>query len=894
MAGKKFSELELLGLTDFSQADILASTDVSDFKSKRLTFGDLKTFVASDLTGDGLLTAEQIINTINAFTPTPEQSGVDADLLDGLNGEDYLDYDNFINTPTIPVELSDLDNISGFIRLNLTTNRLEYRPRLNGVEQGVIAFDTDNLIEGQTNLYYTTQRFISDLDANLEARLNQTLTVFFDGSLNDNVVKCQARVVELSEDQSNQLDGVEFVDNFNEGQVVRLYGANIDNSVLPDVSKRITNILVTPNFFSNSGPTTHTIRYKIAEMNLTNGNISSSSQEYSVTIASKSLGGGLYDSRPILDQFDDNFNISIRMTTSGTVLDRAVLVYRAVDSLGSTGDYKLYYVGGPKELSRGIVVDYGTYDYVSYSGKNESDNTFSEMIHVPLTPPNATLRGWADVTLTQVDYSQGRMAFTPSVYADSNQLVNVSHNDTAIIQYYIDFFKSTGRSALQFNDKVYVSGTLDIPENFAIKGRPGVSKIVKLPWSSHAVEDLSNNMFRFKDGVTKNVSVQDLMLDGLSQYQVRLSDDTVASDHINYAIHYSDNSDNCSIINVKADNLIGGGIYAELSTDLRINLTEMSDLGTTDRFDYSPAKLTEARNILLTNCRFTNFTDSLDLSVSSRGIVAPNVVSNCGSGMVVYGSSFLVTQPNMILGPSNEIIRTPDAFNSVFDSINIRLEEGQVYESDVYRYQENGFDYNLTAENGKLEFLVFALEKNSQGDENLYLEINGPQGTDATQYLTPVYDVSINGEVGLFKFKISAENVTKLQNDYEFDTMSLANPDHVGIVYTANLKTESFAGFIGNVADVSTVNAYTYEVSITDYENLAVGDEVVLVGHTDFFLGDDDLSTAGKIIQIEPPVNGSVLITIEYDSAAVITPGQANRGELYLFKNKTIAKGRVL
>jgi hypothetical protein len=390
------------------------------------------------------------------------------------------------------------------------------------------------------------------------------------------------------------------------------------------------------------------------------------------------------------------------------------------------------------------------------------------------------------------------------------------------------------------------------------------------------------------------VSIQDLIIDGQSQYQVRLGDETTSTGHQNYAIHFKDNSNKCSIINVKADNLIGGGIYSELSTDLRINLCEMSNLGTTDRFDYSPARLTEARNVLVTNCRFTNFTDSVDLSVSSRGIVAPNVVSNCGSGIIIYGSSFLVTQPNMILGPSSEIIRAPDSFNSVFDSINIRLEEGQVYESDIYRYQENGLDYNLTAENGELQFLVFALEKNSQGDENLYLEINGPNGIDTTKYLAPVYDLNIDGEVGLFKFKISAENVSKLKNDYDFDTMIENNPDHVGIVYTANLRTESFAAYIGNTADVSTENPYTYEVSVFDYENLAVGDKVVLVGHTDFYVGSEDVSTEGEIIDIQPPVNGSILVTIEYDSAAVITPGQANRGELYLFKNKTIAKGRVL
>ena len=103
---------------------------------------------------------------------------------------------------------------------------------------------------------------------------------------------------------------------------------------------------------------------------------------------------------------------------------------------------------------------------------------------------------------------------------------------------------------------------------------------------------------------------------------------------------------------------------------------------------------------MITNSRFVNFTDSLDVSVSSKGLVTNNVVANCGSGILVYCSSSLITNPNVILGPSNDLLQSPDAVNSVFDSVNIRLAEGEVYESDVYRYQENGANYYLTAQNG--------------------------------------------------------------------------------------------------------------------------------------------------------------------------------------------------
>ena len=41
-------------------------------------------------------------------------SGLDADLLDGSQGADYLDYNNFTNTPSIPANTSDLVNDSGY------------------------------------------------------------------------------------------------------------------------------------------------------------------------------------------------------------------------------------------------------------------------------------------------------------------------------------------------------------------------------------------------------------------------------------------------------------------------------------------------------------------------------------------------------------------------------------------------------------------------------------------------------------------------------------------------------------------------------------------------------------------------------------------------------------
>lgn len=889
---KKFSELDLLNRELFSDTDILAATDVSDILSRRLTFGDLKNYVASNLFEDELLTPKQVIDSLNAYEVPDGDEVLDSGTLNGEPGSFYLDWNNFANTPVIATDLADLDNTGGFTSYNPTTNRLEYVQVVDGEIVSRETFNTDNVPQGDINKYFTENLFDTLLSQKFASLLAQESTVFYDGSNNDNLIECAGRLTEFTADQASKINNIEFPAQFNSGQTIRVYGANIDNSFMIDAQKDFSITQLTPNLLETTGSVTHTLSYRIAEMDLLNGNISSAGLAAEIVVASRvDPISGEIDQRPILDQLDDNYNIGVRIT--GVNPNKAVMLYRKVQSPTLEGQFRLYAVLGPKDIQEGTYVDYGTFDYVNWGPKNPSDNTFTDMIHVPVNPPEAPLRGWVDVEVTEVDIAAATLTIDPPVYGELNGLVNVSHNDTQIIQDTILDFRARGRSALTLNDHIYVSASLAIPDDFTLRGTPGVSKIIRLPWSSHFFTTPSNVMITLTPSGTRNVSVQDIMLDGSGQYQVLVEDDGNAGN--NYGIDFRTGTDRCTVINTRLSNVIGGGLFSEQGSDLRINLVEFSDQIATDRYDWSPVKATESANIMITNSRFTNFTDSMDVSVSSKGLVTNNVVANCGSGILVYGSSFLITNPNVILGPSNELLQSPDALNSIFDSVNIRLNEGEVYESDVYRYQENGVNYDLTAQNGELNFLLFLLEKNSLGEENLYYTINGEGGLDATQYFQPVYDVNIDGEDGLFKFKISADNVTQLKNTYEFDLMQAQNPDHVGVVYAATLTTEHESGTISDYADVSPDNVYTYDVNLIRYENLALGDRVYLLGHNGFALGGTDITNIGTIVNIlEDPVTETIRVSIEYDPTAVITPGAINTGTLYLLKNKTIVRGRVL
>lgn len=90
-------------------------------------------------------TAAELLTDIK--TVDGAASGLDADLLDGQQGSYYLNYNNFVNTPTT------LDSA----QVN------------NEIDEAFGAKSTDDLSEGSTNLYYTTARADSDARHALQA-----------------------------------------------------------------------------------------------------------------------------------------------------------------------------------------------------------------------------------------------------------------------------------------------------------------------------------------------------------------------------------------------------------------------------------------------------------------------------------------------------------------------------------------------------------------------------------------------------------------------------------------------------------------------------------------------------------------------------------------------------
>tara|TARA_R100001082_G_scaffold87404_1_gene53933 strand:+ start:237 stop:2042 length:1806 start_codon:yes stop_codon:yes gene_type:complete len=128
---------EILRLKDGANGLVwsVGGTEHVVYHDNNLTVGDggltQNNFTNSDHSKlDGIesgATADQSASEILTLIKTVDGSGsgLDADLLDGSTGADYLNYNNFTNTPTIPSNNNQLTNGAGYITATLTNEQVQ-------------------------------------------------------------------------------------------------------------------------------------------------------------------------------------------------------------------------------------------------------------------------------------------------------------------------------------------------------------------------------------------------------------------------------------------------------------------------------------------------------------------------------------------------------------------------------------------------------------------------------------------------------------------------------------------------------------------------------------------------------------------------------------------------
>jgi len=62
----------------------------------------------------------------------------------------------------------------------------------------------------------------------------------------------------------------------------------------------------------------------------------------------------------------------------------------------------------------------------------------------------------------------------------------------------------------------------------------------------------------------------------------------------------------------------------------------------------------------------------------------------CGTGLRTFASGKITTTNNIILGPSDEYIPSPDIYDSDYNSVNFTVERGVTFNSPVLLYIQDG------------------------------------------------------------------------------------------------------------------------------------------------------------------------------------------------------------
>ena len=685
--------------------------------------------------------------------------------------------------------------------------------------------------------------------------------------LKDSVIKT-ALSVASAEDLSNNilLSSVADADYYSVGQIIRIFGAGDTLAQLPAPA----SIKAFARGDIEDSGSNSTFSYKACEFNPTTGYIGQASDSSTgiIVAAGERLSSGEIQG----SNFNNENYISVEVTRTSSA--NGVAIYRKINS----SSFDLIAVLGPSDAGSAYF-DYYDFDYTEWSGKSPT-NTYTintRTLHIPVTVPISPRLGWIDTEIIEIDSSSGKLTIADSVYFESS--VTVVHNDTAYLQEKINESSDSNRNFLELESKVYYVSELILPNKFTLAGMSDKTQIKKLPWSSAN----SNKIIR-GSGMLSNVSVEKLEINGSMQNQFLV--DASSDESANYAIHLQGNTINFD--RVVVSNTIGGGISSKQSTDLRIADCKISNSGLSDQFDASPILADECTNLRITGTHTENFASAIDISLTNIGVVTGNIVKNCGSGILTFGSRNLLSSPNLILGPAGEFIPGPDIYNSEYDAVNINI-SGVIgaFFSDTYVYQENGELFDLTVNKGKVSYRVNKLRKIDNVEEIVQGDLVGANNT----VLLTSYDTGIDKSNGQFRFVISAENVNKIKTDYAYSTLKEADAYHVGLVYHAVLSEYSPISTIVDSGTVSVAAPKLYEITLTTTGSLFIGAAVRLSGHGGSLEGGQSLNDAIGIVR---SLNTSTnKCSIEYTSNINTSAPLGANGILELENTFVLAKGKI-
>ena len=648
------------------------------------------------------------------------------------------------------------------------------------------------------------------------------------------------------------------------GEKVKLFGVTLasDSTSISNVPGGCT--------FSKVGSTDSgtTYRYWLAQYDYRSGKVGSSSQ----------IEPGIGVTMTTLGNFNDLDHISL--TIARTETTSGILVYRSEDS-ATIGDAKLVAILGPKELGGGTSgiswKDYGSYERTEWSSKTAKNEFDDDQIHFPNIASATAKKGWAIDTIVSI--GSGSIGVSTNYTLNSSPTVKVVHDNTYAFAEAINESVVGDVNSLILPGGTYLVQSIGIPTGFTLKG-DGRSTIIKQQYFANDLTDGGGNSLSLNgkliSGIgTSNITLQNLKIDGNSTNNILFSGDLD-----NYLV-YLENISSSLISDIEIRNSPGNGLYVYNSERLLLQGSSFVDGGLTDRYPFYPINAQESEVLRINNCLFENYSGSVDVSVTSIASINGNIIRNAGTGLRLYAASKVNTSNNIILGPSDEFVPTPDIYDSDFNSVNITVQKNINFESPVFLYLENGEEKNLSSSQVTLTAGIGTIVNIGLSSESL--------GTKFLNFNIPTPDAGTFGRAnGYVQLTLNSGNTNTLEIG------SILGYEIIGTEFlTIPVGLTTSVGISSGTWNTIGAGATNYTVTLSDanqFSGISTGDVVKLVNHS----VTPDLSSTELTVEDKTVISSATktLRLVLPSSVTSVTNGNTP-GTINIKNTFIIAKGRV-
>lgn len=624
--------------------------------------------------------------------------------------------------------------------------------------------------------------------------------------------------------------------------------------------------------------TISTYRYWISQYHFRNGKVGIASQISPIS------GIGM----TTIDNFNDLNHITLTLARTDT--NHGILVYRQVGVNTDINQAKLIGILGAKELTSstsGITwKDYGTYEQTEWSSKGTVNEYNNNQIHFPNIATTGHRRGWSIDRIVSIGQSSITLdgQYKTNLGIGTDQIVKVAHDNTYAIEQAIDRTISSGGNYLNLPSGTYLTNKLIIPTKFTLSGN-GKNTIIKQQYFStdeiagptglSTMLPFDGNLVGIGTTNPYDITIENITIDGNSGNNILFDGELD-----NYLVYF-ENISSSLIKGIEIRNSPGHGLYVKNSSRLSVENSSFVDGAITDRYSFQPLNAQESETLRINDSLFENYPGPLDLSVTSVVSTGGNIIRNCGTGLRTYASGKITTSNNIILGPSDEYIPTPDIYDSDFNSINLTIQRGVTFNGPVLQYIQDGNPKDISSTQVSIVSAGIGTIV-GQGTTNETL------GARFLNFNITTPDAGVFGrQSGYIQLSLTSGQTS---------TLGLSSSLGYDIIAKEYLeKPIGFATYIGiatGIFNTIGVGATNYTVKLEDFEQfsgISTGDVVKLVDHS----VSPDLSSFELTVSEKITIDASdKRLKLTGFTTTSITNGDES-GYISIRNTFTIAKGRV-